>query len=153
MRIPQSLDEVRRMRPEEQRQAGEMLGRLMVMSPEQLAQVTKITPEELQGLLQPGQQETPGAATPTESAPVKGYAGERLPARRSDRNLKGNYGVLSNLTQEPEGLTIRDTRTGASRPAAPGDPLGPTEVLMSGKQILRAGLRAQANLRIQRRAE
>lgn len=153
MRIPQSLDEVRRMSPDEQRQAGEMLGRLMILGPEQLSQVTKITPEELQGMIQPvappGQQEPAGDAIPTQPMPVKGYAGNRMPARRSDRNLQGHYGVLSNLVQEPEGLQIKDTRTGAARPAQAGDKVGPTEVLMSGNQILKAGLRAQANLRIQ----
>lgn len=157
MRIPQSLDEVRRMSPDEQKQAGEMLGRLLVLDPQQLSRVTKISPEELQGLMQPqtGQQQAPrtneeepaGATNPVPPMPTQGYASKKAPGGKSGRGNEP-YGVLSNLVKDPEGMTIRDTRTGASRSAVPGDPIGPTEVLMSGNQILKAGLRARANLRI-----
>lgn len=173
MRIPQSLDEVRRMSPDEQKQAGEMLGRLMVLSPQQLSQVTKITPEELQGLMPPqGPQEAPvppgaasaggnrgpqaqesqqgasGSPQPAQPMPTPGSRDKKAPQAKSGKN-QGAYGVLSGLVKDPEGLTIRDTKTGASRSAQPGDQVGPTEVLMAGNQILKAGLRATANLRMQ----
>jgi len=164
MRIPQSMQELRRMRPEEQRQAGEMLGRLLMLNPEQVSQVTKIDPAELQALLQPpgapagaastvgaGQQAPPGAPTAPSGAPAQPPASQR-PAPADSVPQEGTYGVLQDVS-DGKGLTMLDSRSGQSRPAKPGDHPGPTEVLMAGSEILQMGVRAHMSVRMREKAK
>jgi len=153
MKIPQSMQELRRMRPEEQRQAGEMLGRLLVLNPEQVSQVTKIDPAELQALLRPptAQQAPPGAPI-APPGPQGQLPATQRPAPADSSGETGTYGVLQDVS-DGKGLTMLDSRSGQSRPAKPGDHPGPTEVLMSGSEILQMGVRAHMSVRMREKSK
>lgn len=143
------------MRPEEQKQVGEMFGRLMVLDPKQLSQVTQIDPAEIQALMgpqggAPGQPAPPGATIAPTGAPTAAPAPPRQPEEQPDQ---GTYGILQNMTFIEDGLTMRDSKTGASRSAKPGEHPGPTEILMHGSEILQMGLRAHATVRMQQKAK
>ena len=165
MKIPQSMQELRRMRPEEQRATGEMLGRLLATNPDQVSQVTQIDPAELQALLQPAQtQQAPAAPTSGgQPSPQAGSGATMAPAgapgqpsatqpQPAGQPASGTHGVLQDLAPE-EGLTMRDSQSGQSRPAKPGEHPGPTELLMHGSEILQMGIRAHASVRMRENAK
>ena len=144
------------MKPEEQRQVGEMFGRLLALDPAQLSGITQIDPAELQAMMAPqgaastagaGQPASPGQAIATGGAPGQPPAPQR-PANEQPVPESGTYGVLQNLPSKGPGLLMHDSTTGASRPAEPGESPGPTEILMHGSDILQMGLRAHATVRL-----
>ena len=152
MKIPQSMQELRRMSPTDQRQVGEIFGRLMALDPTHLTQITKIAPQELQALMPQAQNAQPGQPAPAGASIIPGAAPGASPTPQSPPagpTGRGTYGVLQEMASPKGGLTMRDSATGASRPVQPGEQPGPTEILMHGSDILQMGPRAHASLRMQ----